>query len=162
MEYITLEEYRAIKERKPSKWNAVKVVVFGIEFHSKHEAHVYIGLRGRQDEGEISQLQTQVYYEIVVNGRLICGYIADFTYVEKGALKVVDAKGARKGSAYAMFRLKKKLMLACYGVDVEEVYADGRQSKDIGQRAGVGKTNGSSGRKSRRVAADRKDAVAHD
>lgn len=162
MEYITLEEYRAIKERKPSKWNAVKATVFGIDFHSKHEANVYLGLRGRQDEGEITQLQTQVHYKVVINGYEICEYIADFSYVENGLLKVVDAKGASTGSAYAMFRLKKKLMLACHGIDVEEVYADGRQSKGVGQGKGVRKTNDASGGKSRRVAADRKDAMAHD
>src|SRR4030095_434118 len=52
----------------------------------------------------------------------ICRYRADFTFTdEKGNRIVQDVKGVRT----AMFRVKKALMLAAHGIEVEEI--DARQ-----------------------------------
>lgn len=53
-----------------------------------------------------------------MNGKKICKYIADFrvTYAD-GRIEVVDVKGVRTG----VYRLKKKLVEAQYGIIIIEV-----------------------------------------
>ena len=51
-----------------------------------------------------------------------CRYIADFVYVENGVLCVEDCKGMRTGAAYAVYVIKRKLMLLLKGIHVREVY----------------------------------------
>lgn len=50
-------------------------------------------------------------------------YVADFvyTYVCNGKVAVEDVKGYRKGTAYSVFVIKRKLMLERYGIKVIEV-----------------------------------------
>jgi hypothetical protein len=48
-------------------------------------------------------------------------YVADFVYYENGQLVVEDVKGYKKGPAYAVFVMKRKLMLKVYGIRVKEV-----------------------------------------
>jgi hypothetical protein len=52
---------------------------------------------------------------------LVATYVADFVYREAGKSEmiVVDVKGMRT----PVYRLKRKLMLACHGIDVLEVEA---------------------------------------
>lgn len=53
----------------------------------------------------------------------ICKYIADFAYFDKkaGGWITEDVKGARRGQAYALFSLKRKLVKAIHGVEIVEV-----------------------------------------
>lgn len=50
-------------------------------------------------------------------------YVADFVYVldSTGETVVEDVKGYRKGTAYAVFAIKRKLMLERHGIKVLEV-----------------------------------------
>jgi hypothetical protein len=49
----------------------------------------------------------------------ICEYWADFSYNDKdGNLVVEDVKGRHAGPAWAMFRVKAKLMKAIHGIDI--------------------------------------------
>lgn len=92
------------------KYNAVATVVDGIRFPSKTEARHYCALKALQDRGEISDLKRQVRFPLVVNGELICTYVADFTYREPGkALRIADDA---KGYETAEFKLKAKLFRA--------------------------------------------------
>lgn len=57
-------------------------------------------------------------------GKLIersCSYVADFVYEQGGKTVVEDVKGYKKGSTYAVFTIKRKLMLQKYGIRVKEV-----------------------------------------
>ena len=112
-----------------NKYKNKKVVVDGELFDSKKEA-----LRGRQLKSlekinAISDLQRQVKYTLIPpqkdeNGKVIeqkCSYIADFVYRQNGQIVVEDVKGYRKGGAYAVFAIKRKLMLQKYGIKVKEV-----------------------------------------
>ena len=47
-------------------------------------------------------------------------YIADFVYTEDGKQIVEDVKGYRKSTAYAVFVIKRKLMLQKYGIQIKE------------------------------------------
>jgi hypothetical protein len=105
--------------RRRGKYNNVKTVVDGMRFDSRKEAGRYVALKLMQKHRLIADLETQPEFPLVVNGRKIGKYIADFRYFdhELGVTVVEDVKGVRT----AVYRLKKKLVLALYGVDVQEV-----------------------------------------
>jgi len=64
--------------------------------------------------GKITNLRRQVRFPLVVNGKRVCDYIADFVYVENGTEVVEDVKGF----ATAVFKLKSKLFTAVYGKEI--------------------------------------------
>ena len=103
-----------------SKYKAKKTVVDGIVFDSLKEASYYRDLKLLEKAGEIYALELQPIFQIVVNGKKICKYYADFAYMENGERKVVDVKSAftRKNPVY---RIKKKLVEAIYGTEITEV-----------------------------------------
>lgn len=100
-----------------SKFRSVKTVVDGITFDSKLEARRWNELRMLESSGAITALQRQVPFEMTVNGHSICTYRADFVYTltETGERIVEDAKGVMTPE----FRLKAKLMEACYGIVIQ-------------------------------------------
>lgn len=104
--------------RKPSKYKNKKTVIDGITFDSKREAARYGLLKALSEAGAIGGLRRQARYPLVVMGVKICTYVADFVYIDFAAKKEVveDCKGCRT----AVYKLKKKLMLACLGIDVKE------------------------------------------
>ena len=104
-----------------NKYNAKKTVVDGITFDSMKEANRYCQLLLMLKTGIISELETQPRYDIIHNGVKVCFYKADFRYMQDGAIVVEDVKGCKKGAAYSMFRLKKKLVKAFHGVEVIEI-----------------------------------------
>ena len=110
-----------------NKYNARTCYVDGIKFSSKHEAERYFVLRYQEKRGEIEGLRLQVKYNLLppqTYGKKKlreAEYIADFTYYRNGKLVVEDAKGYKDGTAYRLFKLKKKFMLYRYGLWVEEV-----------------------------------------
>jgi len=115
---------RSFKSRRTrtSKYGAIKTEVDGIVFASHAEARRYSELKLLEKAGEITNLVLQPKFPIVVNGVKICTFIGDFGYWDVAAQKNIteDVKGAHKGSAYAMFNIKKKLVLACYGIEILE------------------------------------------
>jgi len=104
-----------------SKYRAVPTTVGGIRFASQAEARRYAELRLMARAGVITQLECHPRYRITVNGQAICTYEADFRYVDSGsgAVIVEDVKGVRT----AVYRIKRRLMLACHGSIVREVEA---------------------------------------
>ena len=72
--------------------------------------------------GEISLLQEQVRYELLPRqqGERAVIYIADFVYWKNGKMVVEDVKGYRKGTAYELYVIKRKLMLYRYGIHITE------------------------------------------
>lgn len=117
-----------------SKYNAQKIVVALPDgtphtFDSKKEADRYCELRLLERAGKIRVLKIQVPFELIptqkdADGKTLrpCKYIADFTYYDKSGNQIVeDVKGYRGGTAYEVFKIKKKLMLQRYGITVREV-----------------------------------------
>lgn len=112
-----------------SKYRNVKTVVDGIRFDSKREADHWLGLRAREQAGEITDLRRQVRFplycpEFDAEGNVMPGhclqvaeYIADFTFLEAGKLVVIDAK-ARRISPYP---LKAKWLALQQGIEIVEV-----------------------------------------
>jgi hypothetical protein len=101
-----------------SKFKAVKTVLDGITFASKKEAKRYTELKLLERAGEISRLELQPRYDIIINGVKVCTYVADFSYFDKSSRVVEDVKGMKT----PVYRLKKKLVEALFpGVVIKEV-----------------------------------------
>lgn len=100
-----------------SKYGAKRTTVDGITFASKREATAYVKLKALEKAGAISELTLQPKYTLEANGRQVCTYVGDFQWFDKDGWHVGDAKGYRT----PVYRLKKKLMLACYGIAIEEL-----------------------------------------
>lgn len=109
-----------------NKYGNMKTEIDGITFASKHEAQRFAELKLLERAGEISDLQLQRVFTLIgaqrdKDGKVIerpCKYIADFAYKDQtGKLIVEDAKGLRTD----VYRIKKKLMLSIYGIQIKEV-----------------------------------------
>ena len=112
-----------------NKFNAKKITAMGLQFDSMKEARRWRDLFWLQNGGVIRNLQRQVKYVLIPaqydeNHKLVeraVTYVADFVYTENGKLVVEDVKGYKKGPVYAVFVIKRKLMLKMYGIRVREV-----------------------------------------
>ncbi len=94
-----------------NKYKAIKTEVDGITFASKREARYYADLKLLERAGEITHLELQPKFPLVVNGKKVCTYIADFMFRDKdGQLKVWDVKGVITPT----FQIKRKLTEALY------------------------------------------------
>ena len=100
-----------------AKFGNHKTVVDGITFDSKAEATRYSVLKVLQAAGVVTQLRLQVPYDLTVNGLKVCRYIADFVYMMDGKEVVEDVKGMRTPE----YKLKRKLMLAVFGIEIQEI-----------------------------------------
>lgn len=120
-----------------NKYHNTKTCIDGIEFDSKKEARRYVILRELLEKRQISDLKTQVRYELiptqrepdtvgkrggVKKGKVIyhaCTYIADFVYFDNRTNEwvVEDTKGFRTPE----YTIKKKLMLWVHGIKIKEV-----------------------------------------
>lgn len=106
--------------RRP-KYGNRKVVVDGITFDSAKEGRRYADLKLLERAGEIRDLKLQSPFPLMVNGVLVCTYVADFTYRRAdpflGETVVEDVKGMRTD----VYKIKRKLMKAVHNIDVAEV-----------------------------------------
>lgn len=123
-----------------SKYGNRKTVVDGITFDSKKEANRFRELQLLERSGKITALQRQVKYVLIPTqrefsneiykkgahqghfkpGKVLekeCSYIADFAYIQDGAYVVEDTKGVRTEA----YKIKRKLMLERYGIQIKEV-----------------------------------------
>ena len=119
---------RNIREKTPApdrpKYRNKKTTIGGITFDSKLESRRYIELKRMEEGAVISVLKLQVPFALVVNGMLICKYVADFTYIDSaGRFVVEDAKGMRTRD----YLLKKKLMKAVHDIDITEFKEQSRK-----------------------------------
>ncbi len=97
-----------------SKYGAKKVKEDGYTFDSKAEHKRYGQLKLLRDAGHITDLNVHPDYVIAINGQKICKVILDFDYIESGKLITEDVKGMDT----SISKLKRKLVKACYGIDV--------------------------------------------
>lgn len=107
-----------------TKYNAKRTTVDGITFASQKEARRYQELKLLERAGKIHSLELQRRYPLKVEGELICTYVADFVYGEsdgttiKSAVRIVEDT---KGFQTREYKIKKKLMKAIYGIEIQEV-----------------------------------------
>ena len=126
-----------------SKYKAKKVTVNGDTFDSQKEYRRFCELRLLERAGQIQNLQRQVKYILIPAqrqfsneiytkgkkkgcfkpGKLLeseVSYYADFVYMQDGKQIVEDVKGYKKGAAYSIFVIKRKLMLYEHGIRIKE------------------------------------------
>jgi hypothetical protein len=92
----------------------VRVEAHGLNFGSKAEHRRYEYLLLNQKAGTISELKTQVRFELIVNGVLIGHFVCDSQYRENGKMVVEDVKANQT----PLSKWQHKLMKACFGIDV--------------------------------------------
>lgn len=104
------------KRVKKNKFGAKRVEIDGLKFSSLKEGGRYRTLKLMRDIGEISGLNTQKSYDLMVEGKKIGVYRADFVYEKDGKTHIEDVKGYRSGKspAYLLFSLKWKIMRATH------------------------------------------------
>lgn len=114
---------RRAAKGKPSKYRSKRTTVDGITFASKAEARRYGELKLLERAGKIQGLELQPRFDLVVMGRKVARYVADFAYTERATGKPVleDVKGMKT----PVYRLKAKLMQALYGITISEVTVRG-------------------------------------
>lgn len=118
---MTTEVYRELNGLPPqtrSKFGNIKTDFNGRTFDSKKEATRAGELELLKKAGEVTEVEYQPEFPVVVNGKKICKYIADFrvTYAD-GHVEVEDVKGMRT----QVYRIKKKMVEALYGIKIIEV-----------------------------------------
>ena len=112
--------------RRPGyrKYGNRKVIRNGVKFDSKKESNDWQGHRLEQLSGKYSKLHRQVHIPLIVNGHLVCTYVADHVMVERtidgGRLVIKDTKSTITADERT-YRLKVKLLKALHGVDVSEI-----------------------------------------
>lgn len=125
--------------RSKVKYGNRKITRDGLTFDSIKEYRRWCELSLLERAGEITDLERQVKYVIIPaqyapdtvtahgkikRGKLLereCAYVSDFRYQMDGETVVEDVKGYKDGQAYALFAIKRKLMLSVHGIMVKEV-----------------------------------------
>lgn len=116
------ELQKLLSPKKRQKFNARQPILYGIRFHSEKEALFYLRCLVDKKEGNIKDFEIQVEYSLDVNNVHICKYYLDFLITHNDRSKeYIDTKGYKKGTAYELFKTKKKLMKACHNIDIKEI-----------------------------------------
>jgi hypothetical protein len=105
--------------RTSHKYGAVKTEIDGYKFDSKREGERYRELVLMIAAGEISGLIVHPVWPIRHKDVDICFVILDFSYWDKRANTIVHEDV--KGFDTAVSRLKRKLLLAFYGINVRVI-----------------------------------------
>lgn len=121
---LNINSWKSWEKPTMSKYKNKKVVVDNILFDSKKEANYYTKLKILRDAGKILDLELQKRF-VLQQGFKLHGktyraitYIADFVYKDQeGQTHVVDTKGYRT----QVYKIKKKLFMKKFGIEIEEV-----------------------------------------
>lgn len=108
-----------------TKYRNQRTEIDGIKFDSKGEANRWCELKLMEKAGQITNLRRQIAWELIPNQYAVVEgcrkclerrvtYVADFVYQRGGELIVEDYKGIQTEA----FKIKKKLMLWRYGIEV--------------------------------------------
>lgn len=127
-----------------NKYGNRKITYNGESYDSVKEYRRHDELKLLERAGKITGLQRQVKFELIpkqceestevfkrgknkglpkpgkVLESAVC-YVADFVYTEDGKTVVEDVKGYKGGGAYAIFTIKRKLMLHVHGIRIKEI-----------------------------------------
>lgn len=131
---------KTIKRKKGERYNHTKVEANGLKFDSKKEYQRYLVLKEAEDMGKISDLRTQVKFELIpavveeyiehlktkdkIKTRtlqLAITWTADFVYQKDGEEVVEDVKPS-KALLSDRFVIKEKLFFWKYRKKIRLVY----------------------------------------
>ena len=103
------------------KYGNVPTVVGGRRFDSKKESERYAALLLAERAGEITGLECQTRFPLVVHGEDCGSYVSDFSYVTRSGERVIEDVKSAATRKLPTYRLKVKLVWALYGIRVREV-----------------------------------------
>lgn len=131
---------RSIRRKKGERYNHTKVEVDGLKFDSKKEYDRYLFLKKEVELGTITELRTQVKYELIpkvteeyiehlktkdkIKTRTLqhpITWTADFVYIKDGEEVVEDVK-ASKALLSDRFVIKEKLFFWKFRKRIRLVY----------------------------------------
>ncbi|MGE3583058.1 MAG: DUF1064 domain-containing protein [Hyphomonadaceae bacterium] len=114
------------------KYGAKAVVIDGRRFASTAEGNRYLELKILQRARRIAGLECQVRFDLhAAGGKKVATFVADFVYTRDGERVVEDVKGYLTD----MYRLKRRWMLAEYGIAIEEIGGQKKARKATAKRA---------------------------
>ena len=121
-----------MRSPRPHKYRATPTKVDGITFDSRRESVVYAELKLRERAGEISNLELQPRFPIVIDGEPVRAmpnklghrgrplvYRADFAFFEGGKRRVVDVKSP--ATSTEADKLRRAIVQHIYHVEIEVV-----------------------------------------
>lgn len=114
----------AVSTRK-GKYNAKGEHIDGHWFASGAEAKRYLQLVAMAEQEKISRLELQPSYQIMVKGKHIANYRADFRYAvltDSGSIGGIVVEDV-KGMVTDVYTMKKKLVEALYELEINEIPA---------------------------------------
>lgn len=100
-----------------SKYRAIKTEIDGKVFDSKREAKYYLYYKDLEKQGIIRNLKLQTRIDFWLDNKKIFCYYPDFEYDDEEGHHFIDVKGVET----PVFRLKKKLIEAQFGIEIEVV-----------------------------------------
>lgn len=131
---------KAIKRKKGERYNHTTVVADGLKFDSKKEYERYVFLKDAERQGKITNLQTQVKFELIpkvteeyverlktkdkIKTRTLqqpITWTADYVYYKDGEMIVEDVK-ASKFLLSDRFVIKEKIFFWKYRKRIRIVY----------------------------------------
>jgi len=112
---------------RQAKYRAKPTVVHGVRFASKAEARRYQELLLLGRAGEIRNLELQPRFPLHVGGEQVAVYVADFRYEERSIDAFnecywFDVVEDVKGMKTPVYRMKKKMVEAQYGIRIRETH----------------------------------------
>jgi len=106
--------------KRRSKYGNEIVTYEGEVFHSKAELNRWKELKLLEAAKEITELERQPEFPLQIYGEVVCKYVGDFAYKERGQPTVEDVKGFPTD----VYKLKRKLFEILYkGVKFVEIKA---------------------------------------
>lgn len=114
---------------RANKYGAKRTTVDGYTFDSAAEARRYGELRLLEKAGEIRDLELQPAFQMFAANMhmpaafstVVGSYRADFRYVTKDGVTVTEDIKGGKATQTPMYRLKKRIVEANYGITITEV-----------------------------------------
>jgi hypothetical protein len=103
---------------KKRKYSNVKCEYDGIKFDSLREMRRYKHNLLRLQAGEITEIELQPRFDIIINGKFCGFYKGDFKLtLPNGDIVIEDSKGMKT----VVYNLKKKIIQAMYSITIVEV-----------------------------------------
>lgn len=110
-----------VKEKSYVKYRNKIAYYEGFKFHSEKERDRYISLKYQERIGEIKDLVLQPKFEFIHEGKKICTYNADFSYIICQTTEKVVEDVKNINTITPVYKLKKRLMLIFFGIEVVEI-----------------------------------------
>jgi hypothetical protein len=104
-----------------NKYGAKKTTVGGITFDSAREAKRYGELVYLFKAHEIGAIEIQPVFPIIIKGKKIGKYTADFRFLDRRTGEVIIEDVKSKPTFTEAFSLRKRLVEALYGIKITVV-----------------------------------------